>query len=335
MPDGFAIPFYFYDTFMQETALGQETVFGKGSAPEAEKITLPAETKLAEAVTAMLAHPVFQTDFAFQDAMLDDLRDAIKDAASPQWILDALTELHAHFPEGQSLRYRSSTNNEDLPGFNGAGLYDSKTQHADETAEDGVDKSLKQVWASLWNFRAFSERQFHRIDHVTTAMGVLVHPNYQDELVNGVAVSFDPTTETGRYYYVNSQAGEDLVTNPEAHSVPEELLLSPLGGYWVLATSNQVEQPGQLLMTDDQLDQLREHLKVIHEHFERLYIPAPGEPFAMEIEFKITSEDILAIKQARPWVFGGATETVTPAPPPTLQPPRRSNQPPEVVGHRQ
>ena len=59
-------------------------------------------------------------------------------------------------------------------------------------------------------------------------------------------------------------------------------------------------------MSDAQLTQLREHLTVIHDHFEGLYNPADGEPFAMEIEFKITSENILAIKQARPWVFGGA-----------------------------
>ena len=89
-----------------------------------------------------------------------------KDAETPQWIIDALTAMHATYPEGQSLRYRSSTNNEDLPGFNGAGLYDSKTQDPDETEEDGIDKSLKQVFASLWTFRAFTEREFHRIDHL-------------------------------------------------------------------------------------------------------------------------------------------------------------------------
>ena len=71
--------------------------------------------------------------------------------------------MHATFPEGTSLRYRSSTNNEDLPNFNGAGLYDSKTQHPEETEEDGISKSLKQVYASLWNSRAFIERDFHRM----------------------------------------------------------------------------------------------------------------------------------------------------------------------------
>ena len=43
------------------------------------------------------------------------------------------------------------------------------------------------VYASLWNFRAFTERDFHRIDHKEAAMGVFVHPSYQDENVNGAA----------------------------------------------------------------------------------------------------------------------------------------------------
>ena len=310
--DGFAVPFYFYDEFMKANDLYTR-------------------------ITTMLADEDFQTDFDVQDEMLDDLRDDIKDADSPQWIIDALTEMHATFPEGTSLRYRSSTNNEDLPGFNGAGLYDSKTQDPEETEEDGIDKSLKGVFASLWNFRAFTEREFHRVDHTAAAMGVLVHPNFSDELANGVAVSFalisetgglDPVTDTEGWYYVNTQVGEDLVTNPEAHSVPEEILLGSYGVNRVLSLSNLVE-PGELLMSFGQLRQLREHLEVIHSHFEGLYGPAADEPFAMEIEFKITSGNVLAIKQARPWVFGAESvattrppseSTPTPTPTPTATP---------------
>ncbi len=109
------------------------------------------------------------------------------------------------------------------------------------------------------------------------------------------------------WYYINTQIGEDLVTNPEAHSVPEELLLAPDGRYVVLFTSNQVPR-GQLLMSDGQMVQLADHIEAIHNHFEGLYEPAADEPFAIEIEieFKITSDNILAIKQARPWIFNTA-----------------------------
>ena len=296
VPDGFAIPFYFYDEFMTDSGLYDD-------------------------IKDMLAASDFQTDFDTQESELKKLRKAIKDAETPEWMTTALTTMHATFPVGISLRYRSSTNNEDLPGFNGAGLYDSKTQHPEETEEDGIAKSLKQVYASLWNFRAFTERDFNRVDHLAAKMGVLVHPNYSDELANGVAVSFDPIRGLDGYYYVNTQVGEDLVTNPEAHSIPEELLLRrDQGTYAVLSTSNLVES-GELLMSDAQLIQLRDHLTVIHERFAVLYNPAPDEPFAMEIEFKITSENVLAIKQARPWVFDTATETVTPPPPPPPDPP--------------
>ena len=279
VPDGFAVSFYFYDEFMKHNGFYDD-------------------------VEEMLDDPEFQSDFDTQEDELKKLRKKIKKGETPQWMTAALEEMHAAFPEGTSLRYRSSTNNEDLPGFSGAGLYDSKTQHPEETEEDGIAKSLKQVYASLWNFRAFAEREFHRIDHLAAAMGVLVHPNYSDELANGVAVSFDPFYGTGGYY-VNTQLGEDLVTNPEAHSVPEEILLVPSGTYRVLTTSNEVPD-GRLLLSDDQMHQLRGHLEVIHDRFAELYGVEAGEPFAMEIEFKITSDNVLAIKQARPWVFSEA-----------------------------
>ena len=277
VPDGFAIPFYFYDEFMKHNDLDDD-------------------------IEEMLADSDFQTDYDTMASELKKLRKKIKKAEVPEWIETALTTMHGNYPDGQSLRYRSSTNNEDLPNFNGAGLYDSKTQHPEETEEDGISKSLKQVYASLWNFRAFLERDFHRIDHLSTYMGALVHPNYSDDRVNGVAVSADPVTGTWSSYYVNAQVGEDLVTNPEVNSAPEELLLNPRGGYTVLALSNQAPR-GDLLMTDDQMAQLRRRLVTIHDRFKELYGVRSGEPFAMEIEFKVTSDNVLAIKQARPWVF--------------------------------
>ena len=301
-PDGYAVPFYFYDEFMKLATVSEETILGKKKAPADEKITLPSGTTLASAVTQMLVHSKFQTDDDIQEEMLDDLRKAIKNATSPTWIITALTTMHSSFPTGTSLRYRSSTNNEDLSDFNGAGLYDSKTQDPDETVTDGIDKSIKAVWASLWNHRAFQERDFHRVDHTTVAMGVLVHPNYSDEKVNGVAVSYDPITGLDGYYYVNTQIGEDLVTNPNANSLPEELLLDSTGAATVLARSNLAPE-NNLFMTDAQMIQLRNSLKAIHDHFKTLYNPGAGEDFAMEIEFKITAQNKLAIKQARPWVF--------------------------------
>ena len=301
-PVGYAVPFYFYDEFMKQATLSDDTVLGKKKAPADEKITLPAGTTLASAVTQMLAHSKFQSDADIQEEMLDDLRKAIKNATSPQWIITALTAMHGNYADGQSLRYRSSTNNEDLPSFNGAGLYDSKTQESDETTAEGIDKSIKAVWASLWNYRAFVERDFHRVDHTTVAMGVLVHPNYSDETVNGVAVSYDPITFQDNQHYINSQVGEDLVTNPEAASQPEQLLLSPNGATTVLSRSN-LAKSNKFLMSAAQMQQLRSNLDTIHNRFRTLYQIADGDDFAIEIEFKITAANKLAIKQVRPWIF--------------------------------
>ena len=117
-----------------------------------------------------------------------------------------ISELQATLPaRASAIRCRSSTNNEDLEGFNGAGLYDSYTHRPDE---GDLSKTVKQVWASLWNLRAFDEREFHRIDHLAAAMGVLVHPNFDDEVANGVAVTKNPFDPNWPGFYVNVQVGE-------------------------------------------------------------------------------------------------------------------------------
>ncbi len=274
VPDGFAVPFAFYDEFMTTNGF-------------------------YDRVRSLLADEDFRTDPEVQETELAELRDDIRDATMPAWMMTELDTLQKAFPAGMSIRCRSSTNNEDLPNFNGAGLYDSKTQHPDE---GHLSKCIKQVYASVWNLRAFLERDFYRIDHLATAMGVLVIPAVSDEQANGVAVSADPVYDTPGAYYVNTQLGEDLVTNPDALSIPEALLLYDNGEVGIIARSNLAE-PGELLMTDAQVAALRSSLQIIHEKFAVLYGAKAGEEFAMEIEFKITDTGALSIKQARTWVF--------------------------------
>jgi pyruvate,water dikinase len=50
-----------------------------------------------------------------------------------------------------SVIFRSSTNAEDLEGFNGAGLYESVPLIGEEaTNTEKVAHALKTVWASVW-----------------------------------------------------------------------------------------------------------------------------------------------------------------------------------------
>ncbi|MEM9547747.1 MAG: PEP/pyruvate-binding domain-containing protein [Bacteroidota bacterium] len=276
IPNGYAVPFYFYQEFMEFNGF-------------------------FDIVQEMLDDPEFQSNLQVRIDRLDELRSDIKDAEMPQWMLDELQTMHESFPEGTSVRCRSSTNNEDLPGFSGAGLYTSKTQHPDE---GHISKSIKQVFASIWNFRAFDERDFYRIDHFKASMGVLCHPNYQGELSNGVAVSTDPIYQTENTFYLNTQVGEDLVTNPGELSIPEEILLDRFpvteDDYIVIRYSNLTEGD-QLVMEEHHLDEMRDYLSVIHDEFQELYNADNNPDFAMDIEYKVTANNQLIIKQARPW----------------------------------
>jgi hypothetical protein len=278
VPDGHAVPFAFYDAFMEHNGFYDE-------------------------VRDMIADPDFQADPAVREEKLRAFRRRMRRADVPPALSDKLAALHAQYPPDQPLRCRSSTNNEDLEGFNGAGLYSSNTHRPNE---GHLENTMKQVWSSMWNYRAFEEREFYRIDHFTAAMGVLVHPNFDDEHANGVAVTkniYDPNWEG---YYVNVQVGEELVTNPVDGATPDELLISAIGQNREFETqyirNSNLTQNGEHVMSDEHLAQLTQAMRTIQTHFKGVYGAQLDESFAMDIEFKVDDEGELVIKQARPWV---------------------------------
>ena len=280
-PEGYAIPFAFYHDFMHANGL-------------------------YDVLARMLAIKGFGEDPALRDVELKKFRQRLRKAPLPDDLAAAIEKLHHSFPPGTFLRCRSSTNNEDLPHFNGAGLYDSYTHYPREGA---LENTIKQVWASMWNYRAFEEREFYRISHFHSAMGVIVHPAYEGELSNGVAVTKNIIDPNWIGYYVNVQVGEDLVTNPTEDAIPEEFLVSllladpDLGDYryevqYVRKSNRRID--GQPVLSEDQIFQLADWLELIQVHFESLYDHEPE--LGMEIEFKIVPGGQLIIKQARPWI---------------------------------
>lgn len=209
------------------------------------------------------------------------------------------------------VRFRSSSNTEDLPGFNGAGLYTSTSAELGDDSRR-VEDALRTVWASLYNARAYDERTYARIDGSSVAMGVLVHPAHLAEQANGVAVSrniLDPTR--GDIYYLNAQDGEASVTNPAPGVATEQLVYRWGREPPILyqSESSLLRDPtardGKVLSSEEVVD-VSCALYTIHETFRPLLDPEGLDPwFAMEIEFKLMGpERRLAIKQARPHSFG-------------------------------
>ncbi len=72
--------------------------------------------------------------------------------------------------------------------------------------------------------------------------------------------------------------------------------------YTIVRHSNQIAD-GDRLMDDQYLQEIGPMMSTIHSNFARLYDVNAQDQFSMEIEYKITAEGSLAIKQARPWVY--------------------------------
>ncbi|MBK7540204.1 MAG: hypothetical protein IPI49_33600 [Myxococcales bacterium] len=115
---------------------------------------------------------------------------------------------------------RSSTNAEDLPGFNGAGLYDTVPNVVGKAA---LGAAIKTVWASLWNLRAVEERTTFGIDHRQVFSAVLIQVGVAATAA-GVLVSknlFDPRDDDG--YTINAKWGLGMRV-VEGQKIPEQII---------------------------------------------------------------------------------------------------------------
>jgi pyruvate,water dikinase len=249
-------------------------------------------------IERLLRDDGFLSDTPLREACLDGLVYLVGhgsvDAAFAAELDARVTEF---FGQGK-VRLRSSTNAEDLPGFSGAGLYESLSAYG--SGPQRASARVREVWASVWTFRAFEERQFWNIDHPAMRMAIAVNLAVDDEIANGVLITQNLANPAAPGFYVNVQAGEVEVTNPENGAIPEvfSIIAAPQQGFQVVRqrfSSLSLDRP---LLDDAEVARLATAASQVEQHFAPFYPEGP----ALDLEFKFHGpERRMLIKQARPY----------------------------------
>lgn len=254
-------------------------------------------------VDTLLADDMFFTDLEYRKLALQTLRQMILQHPVDSALLSEVTQWVSERFGNKSVRFRSSSNTEDLEQFNGAGLYDSISAELDDK-DKPVDRAIRTIWASLWNLRAVEERINSNVDQSEVAMAILVHYAFPNERANGVAVArniLDPI-RTDQYYF-NSQAGEASVTNPAPGVVTEQLIYQWPPRTPTLTYHSYSSLVDNRVITSSEVRALACSMDAIQTHFRNLLDPQKQNRwFTMESEFKFHgAERQLIIKQARPY----------------------------------
>jgi hypothetical protein len=286
-PKAFGIPIYYYLQFMKQNGFDIR-------------------------VRELLADSAFQDNPAVRDQMLAKLRSDMKKAPVDAAFTEMLTnKLNTDFP-GVRMRFRSSTNAEDLDGFTGAGLYTSNSGGPNDM--DDVLNAIRIVWSSVWYFRAFEERSYRKIDHQAVGMAMLVHQAFPTEEATGVAITTNIFDEAGIEpgFYVNVQYNGSSVVLPDTGVTTDQFIYHysyPGQPIVYMGHSNLLPAGKASVLTAKQVHALGIALEEIHSYFQKVYGTDPSKPYAMDTEFKFdqplgsdsTAEPVLMMKQCRPY----------------------------------
>ena len=277
----FAIPFYYYAQHMKSKTIQQE-------------------------LKKLLDIPLQYKDSV--NRQLKKVRKAIQSQKIDVALLDVVGKQLSKNNANTSYRFRSSSNAEDIDGFNGAGLYESHTGILKDTTKT-IEKAIKKVWASVWNEEAYQERSLFGIDNQTVLMAVLVHQGFPAEEANGVAITRNLFRKGFHGYTINVQVGEVSVVAPEDSITCDQFVCfdseeftQETGKVFAQYITRSNINGGKNVLTQLQIEQLYKALSTIKEYY---YFRNPNasivysyEEFALDIEFKF-NEGKLFIKQVR------------------------------------
>ena len=195
VPNGFTIPFYYYDEFLKAN-------------------------KLDDAIYTLLNDQKFVHDPAYRRGKLVNLRESIKQGQFDDRLrAQILRRVKLEFA-GKGLFVRSSSNSEDLPNFSGAGLY---TTVPNVRGDQELIEAIKTVWASLWNFEAYEARERSVIDHSKIFMAVLIQEGINSES-SGVMITTDPFDRDNKgAIYISAKRGLGIKV-VEGKKVAEQII---------------------------------------------------------------------------------------------------------------
>jgi len=198
VPDGFTIPFHYYDEFINRNKL-DEVIFG------------------------LLNDQKFVHDPAYRREKLVQLRQQIENAEFDPSLRQKVLQKVAREYAGKGLFVRSSSNSEDLPNFSGAGLY---TTVPNVRGDQELIDAIRKVWASLWNFEAYEARERAGVDHSKIFMAVLLQEGINSES-SGVMISTDPfDTENKAAIYISAKRGLGIKV-VEGQRIAEQIIFRP------------------------------------------------------------------------------------------------------------
>ena len=279
VPTGFGVPFYYYAEHIRQNHLQAN-------------------------IDAVLDDARFTTDAAWRREQLETLRKAITDAPMNADHFAAIEKQWQSQLGGKGAFVRSSTNAEDLKGFNGAGLYDTVPNVATRSA---LDAAIKKVWASVWNERAVTERQFAGINQRAVYPAVMIQTGV-NATAAGVLLTTDIWGHNPNTYTINAKWGLGIRV-VEGTKIPEQILYDSANhGTRIISRSSETtmlvfdpkngvkEVPtskGDTILTEARAKRLGDAVEQI--------IPLFSQEQALDVEWVLEGETIWIV-QARPYV---------------------------------